>query len=62
MDATRLSLLTRDGAIAATFEPALSSEQAEELSKLIRDPGTDEELRLLLESMADYWGSYLVID
>ena len=62
MDATHLSLLTARGAIAATFEPALSTDQAEELATLVREPGSDEELALLLRSMADFWGLYLVID
>ena len=41
MDATHLSLLTARGAIAATFEPALSTAQAEELATLVREPGSD---------------------
>ena len=62
MDATYLIFPTRDGSIAATFEPAQSTDQAEELAILIREPAEDEQIGLLLQSMADYWGLYLMID
>jgi hypothetical protein len=62
MESTRLKFLTRNGAITATFEPALTAEQAEELSQLVKDPGSADELKLLLEAVADEWGLFLVID
>jgi len=62
MESTHLQFLTSSGAIAATFEPALTAEQAEELAELVKDPGSANELKLLLEAVADEWGLYLVID
>jgi hypothetical protein len=62
MDATHLRLLAARGSITATFEPSLSPDQAEELAALLREPGSDEELALLLHAMADYWGLYLTIE
>jgi hypothetical protein len=61
-DRTTLNLLTLDGMLTATFEPALTAEQAEELAAMVREPGGDAELRLLLESVADAWGLWLVIE
>jgi hypothetical protein len=62
MDSTQLQLLTTDGAIVATFEPALNAEQAEELAAMVKEPGSSDELALLLEAVADQWALYLVID
>jgi hypothetical protein len=62
MESTQLQFLTGDGAILATFEPALTVEQAEELAAMVREPGSADELALLLEAVADDWGLYLVVD
>jgi hypothetical protein len=61
-DRTTLNLLTLEGMLTAIFEPALTTDQAEELAAMVRDPGEDAELRLLLESVADAWGLRLVIE
>jgi hypothetical protein len=62
MESTQLQFLTGDGAILVTFEPALTAEQAEELAAMVREPGSADELALLLEAVADDWGLYLVVD
>jgi len=45
--------LTGDGAIVVTFEPALTAKQAKELAAMVREPGSADELALLLEAVAD---------
>jgi hypothetical protein len=62
MESTHLQFLTNDGAILATFEPALNSEQAEELAELVSDREAIDDLANLLEAVSDQWGLYLVID
>jgi hypothetical protein len=62
LESTHSQFLAGDGAIVATFEPALTAEQAEELAAIVREPGSADELALLLEAVADDWGLYLVID
>jgi hypothetical protein len=59
---TQLQFLAGDGAIFATFEPALSTDQAQELSDATRLPGSSDELKRLLETLAARWGLDLVID
>jgi hypothetical protein len=62
MDCTHLQFLTGDGAILATFEPALTVEQSAELAELVSDRESVDDLGTLLEAVADQWGVDLVID
>jgi hypothetical protein len=59
---THLQFLAGDGALFATFEPALSTAQAQELSDAAKLPGSSDELKRLLETLAARWGVDLVID
>jgi len=59
---TTLNMLTREGMLTATFEPALTADQADELAGMVRDPSSDAELRLLLEAVADEWALWLVVE
>jgi len=62
MDQTRLNLLTRDGAVAVVFEPALEPEQYSRLYDIARDAETEVELKLVVKALADQWGRKLYFD
>jgi hypothetical protein len=62
MDSTHLQFLTGDGAILATFEPALTVDQSVELAELVSDRESTDDLGTLLEAVADQWGLFLVVD
>ena len=59
---TSLKLLTRDGALAATFTPALSAEQYDELAASVNDFHDKSELRRFLSDIAARWRVNVVID
>jgi hypothetical protein len=63
MQSTTISLLTREGALSATFAPALSSEQYDQLSReLKRDGDTKAELTELLHQLAGAWRCRVIVD
>lgn len=49
---TSLNLLTRDGAVYVAFSPALTAAQYAELLQLVKQPGSDEDLRQALQAWA----------
>jgi hypothetical protein len=55
-DVTRLSLLTRDGAVAVEFNPALDAQHYTELFQLAGDFDGEFELRALVMKAAERWG------
>jgi hypothetical protein len=57
-----LHLLTRDGAITATFRPALTSEQYDHLLQAVDSGDTRQKLAELLASLAQAWGCDVVVD
>lgn len=59
---TSLKLLTRDGALAATFTPALSAGQYDELAARVNEFPGKPELRQYLVDVATRWGLNVVID
>jgi len=59
---TTLHLLTRDGAITATFTPLLTSEQYDRLLQEIEAGDTREKLSSLLTTLAQGWGCQVVVD
>ena len=59
---TSLKLLTRDGALAATFTPALSAGQYDELASCVNEFPSKPDLRQYLAEVATRWGVSVVID
>lgn len=59
---TTLHLLTRDGAITATFTPLLTAEQYDRLLQEIEAGDTREKLTMLLTTLAQGWGCQVVVD
>jgi len=60
---TTLNLLTRDGGICATFIPALTTEQYDQLlAETAADGDTESEMTELLRSLAGRWKRRLTID
>jgi hypothetical protein len=59
---TSLKLLTRDGALAATFTPALSAEQYDELAAAVNQFHGKPDLRQYLSEVASRWRVSVVID
>jgi hypothetical protein len=59
---TSLKLLTRDGALAATFTPALTTEQYDELATSVNQFHGKPELRRYLSAVAERWNVSVVID
>lgn len=63
MQSTSINLLTRDGGLCATFEPALSPEQYDALLAAIKHDGdTIPDMSELLRKLAASWGCEVVID
>jgi hypothetical protein len=56
MDSTRLNLLTRDGAVAVVFCPALEDEHYTQFRERVADTRTPQELRDMAISLAGKWG------
>lgn len=54
-DVTRLSLLTRDGAVAVEFSPALDAQHYSELFQLAGDFDSEYELRSLVLKASERW-------
>jgi len=54
-DVTRLSLLTRDGAVAVEFNPALDMQHYGELFQLAGDFDSELELRAIVLKAAERW-------
>ena len=54
-DVTRLSLLTRDGAVAVEFSPSLDTQHYAELFQLANDFDSEFELRTIVEKAAERW-------
>jgi hypothetical protein len=54
-DVTRLSLLTRDGAVAVEFTPALDMQHYSELFQLAGDFDSELELRAIVLQAAERW-------
>lgn len=59
---TTLHLLTRDGAITATFTPPLTPDQYDRLHQEIDAGDTRDRLAELLANLAQAWGCQVVID
>jgi hypothetical protein len=59
---TTLHLLTRDGAITATFTPLLTSEQYDRLLSEVDAADTREKLVGLVVQLAQGWGCEVVVD
>ncbi|HEY2410855.1 MAG TPA: hypothetical protein VGI40_01355 [Pirellulaceae bacterium] len=55
-DVTRLSLLTRDGAVAVEFNPALDTQHYAELFQIAGDFDSELELRAIVQKAAQRWG------
>jgi len=62
MECTTLSLLTRDGAVAVTFTPALTAQQYAELYDLAFDADSADEMSSAVKSAAGRWGANVVVD
>jgi hypothetical protein len=63
MQDTSISLLTREGALRATFHPALDADQYAALLQAIRNDGdTHAEMTELLTKIAIAWGRQVIID
>ena len=63
VESTSINLLTRNGAVCATFTPALTSEQYDEILKVVQvDGNTAEELANLLKKLAAKWQRTLILD
>jgi len=62
MECTSLNLLTRDGALAVTFTPALTAQQYAELYDLACSADTANEMSSAVQSAAERWGTDVVID
>jgi hypothetical protein len=54
-DVTRLSLLTRDGAIAVQFSPSLDTQHYSELFEMASDFDSEFELRSIVQKAAERW-------
>ena len=54
-DVTRLNLLTRDGAVAVEFTPALDAQLYSELFQLAHDFDSEFELRDIIQKAAERW-------
>jgi hypothetical protein len=61
-EVTHLNLLTRDGAVAVEFSPALDTQHYAELFQLAYDFETEDELQAMVESAADRWGRTVCFD
>jgi hypothetical protein len=59
---TILHLLTRDGAITATFAPHLTNDQYDLLLQEVNSGDTREKLAEILGNLARTWGCEVVID
>jgi hypothetical protein len=59
---TTLHLLTREGAITATFTPLLTPEQYDHLLQEIDAGDTRQKLTELLAQLALDWGCQVVVD
>ena len=59
---TTLHLLTRDGAITATFTPGLTSEQYDRLLQEVGNGDTRQRLTELLSDLAEKWRCLVVVD
>ena len=59
---TTLNLLTRDGAITATFSPGLTSEQYDRLLQEVGSGDTRQKLTDLLAGLAETWRCTVVVD
>jgi hypothetical protein len=55
-DVTRLSLLTRDGAVAVEFNPVLDAQHYSELFQIAGDFDSELELRAIVQQAARRWG------
>ena len=55
-EATHLTLLTRDGAIAIEIRPALDSRHYDELHSLVKDFDSEGVARALIQDAAKRWG------
>jgi len=63
MQETSISLLTREGALRATFRPALDADQYAALLQAVRNDGdTYDEMTELLKKVATAWGCEVIID
>jgi len=62
MPTTTLHLLTRDGAITATFTPGLTSDQYDRLLQEVGHGDTRQKLTELLSDLADMWRCIVVVD
>ena len=61
-DATRLNLLTRDGALSVEFTPALDAEHYTELHGLVRQCANKIELSSTIVQAAQRWDRKVEID
>lgn len=63
MQSTSINLLTRDGALCATFSPALTASQYDQLLREIKNDGDNKvEMTALLQSLAAQWRCQVVVD
>jgi hypothetical protein len=58
--ATQLNLLTRDGAIAVEFSPALENRHYAELFDLVKEFDSEAMMRQLVRDAAQRWGRVVV--
>jgi hypothetical protein len=61
-NSTTLNLLTREGAYAVTFTPALEPAQYDELFHFAQILEQEVELRTQVKEMAKRWGRQVFID
>ena len=61
-DRTSLNLLTRDGAVAVTFEAKLTPDQYLRLYASVHEAETKAQLERHLTTVADEWGIAAVIE
>jgi hypothetical protein len=61
-DVTRLSLLTRDGAVAVEFAPALDAQHYSELFQMAGDFDSELELRAIVIQAAKRWDREVCFD
>jgi hypothetical protein len=63
MQSTSINLLTRDGALSATFTPALTSSQYDQLLHEVENDGdTFDELKEVLQKLAGQWKCKVAVD
>lgn len=62
MSGTTIKLLTRDGAIAATFSALLTPEQYEEIYVAVRDVDSPADLWRVLTEAATKWGLQVEVE